>query len=52
MKRPYRYDQLSDRTCNCGRRLKLNVLARQPRAVLCYKCWKARKKVARRGELI
>lgn len=53
MKKPFRYDQLSDRVCrrtHCDRRIKLNVLARNPDAGLCYKCFAAAR-YARRNNL-
>jgi len=53
MRKPYRYDELSDRRCKtpgCNRRIKKNVLDRIPAADTCYRCFSA-KRFARRNNL-
>jgi len=53
MKKPFNYDERSDRVCKrpaCERRLKKNVLARNPDADICYKCF-AIERFARRNNL-
>ena len=45
MKKPYSFKELSDVRCqDCGRRLKMNVVARKERrnAKHCYKCGRER----------
>ena len=38
MKKPFKHNEMSDVTCVvCGKRIKLNVLAKQPDACRCYK---------------
>lgn len=49
MKKPYHYNDLSDRRCKrCGSRLKKNLLAKRPNAELDFKCWYPAE-MARRG---
>ena len=39
-KKPYQYDILSDQTCEkCGRKLKMNLVAKKPTAKVCYRCY-------------
>ncbi len=39
MKKPYKFTELSDVMCRCGRKLKKNLLAKKPGATKCYKCF-------------
>ncbi len=39
MKKPFDYKELSNkRCCGCGRKLKKNLVAKNPDATRCYKC--------------
>lgn len=39
MKKPFKYDVMSDVRCGtCGNFIKANVIARRPKARICYKC--------------
>lgn len=39
MSKPFKYNQLSRISCaKCGKKVKLNVLARKPETRLCYRC--------------
>ncbi|MBA7562304.1 hypothetical protein ES708_03956 [subsurface metagenome] len=40
MRKPHRFNDLSDRRCTaCGNRLKKNLLAKKPGAKLCWRCF-------------
>ena len=40
MRKPYRFDALSDRKCRlCSKRLKKNLVAKKPDADLCWICF-------------
>jgi len=41
MKKPYKFNQMSERKCVvCGKRLKKNLLEKKPDADMCYKCFR------------
>lgn len=40
MKKLYKNTEFSEKGCeSCGKPLKKNLLAKQPRARFCYRCW-------------
>jgi len=39
MRKPFRFNELSDKKCACGARLKKNLLAKRPDADKCFKCF-------------
>jgi hypothetical protein len=46
MKKPYPNTALSDKKCKrCGRLLKLNLIAKNPDADLCWRCWKGTRRI-------
>jgi len=40
MKKPYRFDKMSDITCDCGKSIKLNILIRKPDTKICFECYR------------
>jgi hypothetical protein len=48
MKKPYSYLALSPKKCSCGKRLKMNLLAKKPNALDCFHCHYTAE-IARRG---
>ena len=49
-RKPYAYTELSNIRCSsCGKRLKKNLLAKKPKAQLCYICYRALKSTRQEG---
>ena len=38
MKKNHKFNVMSNKTCGCGRKIKQNIVDRQPAANLCYNC--------------
>jgi hypothetical protein len=48
MKKPFHYLALSPKKCSCGKRIKKNLLAKQPNAFDCFHCYYTAE-ITRRG---
>jgi formylmethanofuran dehydrogenase subunit E len=41
MRKPFKHTEMSDKVCShCGKPLKKNLLHKQPKANVCYRCFK------------